>query len=60
MRNYIIGVIALLVLAIVGYGVGIWINPIKHFSFLEWWGVVCSFMIIRGGIDIYIGKPQLK
>ena len=47
--DWLSGVLIFMTISIVLYFVGSWINPYSHFSFMECWGTIMLFVILRSG-----------
>jgi len=47
--DWLSGVLVFVVITLVLYFLGVWINPYHHFSFMECWGSVMLFIILRSG-----------
>lgn len=53
MKNWIAGVSLFGVIATIIYGIGVYINPYLHFSWLESFGLVMMGITLKTGIDTY-------
>ena len=47
--DWLSGVLIFIIISSVLYFVGSWINPYSHFSFMECWGTIMLFLILRSG-----------
>lgn len=53
MSDWVVGVVIFLIITTVIYGVGVWIHPYSHFSWLESFGLVMLCITLKSGLDTY-------
>lgn len=52
-RDWLFGILVFGLVAFVMFGIGYFINPYNHFSFLECWGLIMFIVVVRSGILTY-------
>ena len=48
--DWLFGMLVFGLLALVMFGIGYFMNPYNHFSFLECWGLIMLIVVVRSGV----------
>lgn len=58
MRIWIAGLFVMLFIVWIVYNISMNVSPNNHLSMLESWGLVAIVILLKSGIDIYIGRKN--
>ena len=59
MKDYITGIILIIIVTMIIWGVQLWLFP-KPLSILETWGFVAAFLLVKGAADTYKQEKNLS